>query len=238
MNLIKFPMRLALRAMNKALEPLGYRVARIPYFAVELERVLKAKPKLKFVQVGANDGVRFDGLFFAMTANRCPGLVIEPLPDYFARLSMNYRNFPEVTAVNLALHPTQQEARIYRVDPAKIADLPEWAEGIASFVPGHCEKLGIPRDAVVTEAVKCARLMDVLSDHEMLDADLLQIDTEGFDAEIIKMIDFSRFSPALIKFELVHLPQGERDSVRDLLSRANYRVVPDGNDFVAYRRAG
>lgn len=51
----------------------------------------------------------------------------------------------------------------------------------------------------------CTSLIQLVKDHDLFGLDYLQIDTEGFDDEIIKMIDFSIIKPKLIKFELVHL---------------------------------
>ena len=41
----------------------------------------------------------------------------------------------------------------------------------------------------------------ICSNHGITDIDYLQIDTEGFDSEIIKMIDFSKYKINTIRFE-------------------------------------
>jgi hypothetical protein len=43
--------------------------------------------------------------------------------------------------------------------------------------------------------------MQLLLDTATLDADLLQIDAEGYDSAILRMTDFARFRPRLIKYE-------------------------------------
>lgn len=71
---------------------------------------------------------------------------------------------------------------------------------------------------------------------QMLDADLLQVDTEGYDAKIIGMIDFGVCRPRLIKFEHKNLSAEERASVVGLLSRNGYACVGEVGDTVAWLR--
>ena len=226
------------KILNKLLEAHGYRIERISHFSRLLKQLAQRKPLFKFVQVGANDGVRFDSLYFFVTDHNCQGLVIEPLPDMFERLRLNYMDYPKITPLNIALHPTAHESTIYRVDPKQIGNFPSWVAGTASFLPDYHERTGIPKEAIITETVKCQPLMQVLEAHGMLDADLLQIDTEGFDAEILKMADFSRFKPTLIKFEHKHLQKEDLISVTSLLKNSGYQVFEDGSDTVAFRPQG
>ena len=68
--------------------------------------------------------------------------------------------------------------------------------------------------------------------------DLLQIDTEGYDCEIIKMINFGRHKPAIIHFE--HgLPSGaislaEFKECAALLMDHGYYVITEPFDAIAY----
>jgi FkbM family methyltransferase len=221
------------RLVDGTLEPFGYRLQRVSRFQVLLDATLRRTGTLSFVQVGAHDGIRFDELYFTVTRHRCAGLVIEPLNDIFQKLKSNYEDYPEVIPVRVALHPREREATIYRVAPEHAGALPDWVTGIASFVPDHHRKLGIPSECVVAERVPCAPLMEVLEKHSMLSADLLQIDTEGFDAQIVRMIDFRRFAPSLLKLERKHLEADEERSVRALLKSQGYRLVNDGPDLIA-----
>jgi len=222
------------KPLNKLLENWGYRIEKISRFSVLLERLYRKTPNFKFVQVGANDGVSFDDLYEFVTTHYCAGLVIEPLPDVFEVLRLNYLHYPRIVPVNMAVHADQTTATLYRVAADKIAALEKpWAAGIASFSPKHALELGIPPELITEESVACAPLMEVLTRHGALDAQMLQIDTEGYDAEVIKMIDFSRFRPALLKYEKRSLTASQQAATQDLLMRAGYRIIQDGSDTVA-----
>lgn len=219
--------------INKILYPFGYELKRIDRFALLLGRLLRSTPGVKFVQVGANDGVRFDGLYATVTAHRCAGLVIEPLPDMFKRLQFNYADYP-VIAVNKAVHATAKSMDLYRASPDHHRGLPDWASGLASFNREHLLTHGVPEGAISVESVHCASLMEILIEHRCLDANLLQIDTEGYDAEVLRMIDFDRFRPQLIKYEHKNLSLLDRHGMVTLLTQRGYRVKRQGEDTIAW----
>jgi hypothetical protein len=77
-------------------------------------------------------------------------------------------------------------------------------------------------------------LMELLETHEMLNAQLLQVDTEGYDGEILKMIDFSRFRPALIKYEHKNIEAAERRTLESALREHDYKTVVEGTDTIAW----
>lgn len=73
----------------------------------------------------------------------------------------------------------------------------------------------------------------------MQDVDYLQIDTEGFDAEILKSINFAYFMPTVIKFEWMHLTQTEKNEIKILLNLNGYTIEIDhsGSDCFAWLRS-
>jgi FkbM family methyltransferase len=213
----------------------GYRLKDASRFFIMMELLYAKTPRFKFVQIGANDGV--DALREFVGIYNCSGLVIEPLPDLFETLRRVYLPFPNVVPVNVALHATEPTATLYRIDPAKLAELNlPWVAGLGSFSPEHARRLSIPPEAVVKEQVACAHLMDILVRYQALDAHVLQIDTEGYDAEIIKMIDFARFRPVLIRYENIHISAQEKAEVAQILDQAGYRLSGDGADTNAELR--
>lgn len=225
------------RLLNKLLFMLGYQIAKIKMGDRLKIRLNQKYPHAKFVQVGANDGTSFDNLYEFVTTNDWSGIAIEPLPDVFSRLSFNYSFYPKIKPLNLAVHPTEKHVSIYRVDEKYHSEVPHWAYGSASFIKDNLTKSGVIKASYLREQqVECDHLMSVVSAHQMQDAVYLQVDTEGFDAYVIKMIDFNVWRPLLIKFEWVHLSDSEKQEVSSLLKNQGYVLCKEGIDMLAYQQ--
>ena len=221
---------------------LGYRIEpvdKLNCLEPLLYRRLAKAPNFFFVQIGANDGKFVDPIWNFVTRNRVAGLVVEPLKDMFDKLRANYRAYPNVTPVNTAIHATLRSVDLYRVDPARAGSVADWAQGIASVKRSRHAAAGVPAEVMITETVSGVTLEELLEQHHVGAIDLLQIDTEGYDAEIIRMIDFARRTPAIICFE--HgLPEGimtaaEFKACVDLLMDHGYLILTEDFDAVAYR---
>src|SRR4029453_18454609 len=131
------------KLLNKLLAPTGYRIERTSRFARELQSLTRRpEHRLKFVQIGANDGIRFDALHKFVTSHPCSGVVVEPLPDMFERLRANYADYPLIVPVNKAIHETAGVRPLFRVAPTAIARYAMWATGIASFDRSHLLRHG------------------------------------------------------------------------------------------------
>ena len=113
-----------------------------------------------------------------------------------------------------------------------------WASGIASFDRDHLFRHGIAPEDVTAETVRCTPLMTLLTETAMLDADLPQIDTEGYDAAILQMIDYSRFRPRLIKYEHKNMRADERAVAVARLQECGHRTVIEGPDTTAWQSRG
>lgn len=191
-----------------------------------------------FVQIGANDGISFDPIYNLVTREKVKGIAIEPIQDIFIQLKKNYRSHPQVELLNLAIHRDQKEMVLYRVDPKK-KDYPEWTKGTPSFSKSHHKLSHIPDNDIVEEVVKCISFNELIEQYSIKKIDLLQIDTEGYDAEIIKMIDFERLSPIIISFEhgmrqgIMSLRQFEE--CQEILFKNNYNIIVLDNDAIAYK---
>jgi FkbM family methyltransferase len=218
--------------INKLLASRGYEINKIGRTLFFLKKLAK-KGEISFIQVGANDGISFDNIYPFFKSHKCKGICIEPLPYFFDRLKINYDDSPNIVPLNIALHPTAEKFAIYSVNPKELHKYPHWVSGIASFNKEHLIKCNVKEGDLVTEVVACQPLSKVILEHGMLDLDYLQIDTEGFDDEIIKMIDFSQVKPKLIKFESVHLSLEKKLSTVDLLKSQGYKIIDEGTDMIA-----
>ena len=154
-----------------------------------------------FVQIGANDGVSHDPINAFVTANRLHGIVVEPLPDVFSKLQKTYKNQPQIRPFNLAIHKDLDQVVLHRPNPETSGAL----SGIASFNPDRHEltsrRSGLTADDIVAVEVPAKSLMTILEEAKAPHLDLLQIDTEGYDFEILASLNLDRYKPSIIRFE-------------------------------------
>lgn len=219
--------------INRLLAKHGYEVSKLPVFKNSLSKEILSDDDFFFVQIGANDGVKFDNLFEFVMANNCSGIVVEPLNVYFSKLRENYKENPSVRTVKSAICHGRAEVEIFYVNPECLPDLPEWAEGLGSIDREHLVREGIPSDCIMSEKVECVHLMDMLKKFGINKVNLLQIDVEGYDAEVIKMIDFDVIKPHVIKYERKHLSKSDQRLAARILKSEGYQVFRDKGDNIA-----
>jgi FkbM family methyltransferase len=207
---------------------------------------LARSPDVFFVEIGAMDGVAFDPLYEAVLKHGWRGLLVEPLPDLFAQLTRTYAGREGIILENVAVAETAGTLTMTRVKPDAVVHglVPSWAKGMSSLfddrngLAGHrisgedFEKI---RPHIVRETVRCDTLDNILRKHDVAKIDILQIDVEGYDYQVLKQVDFSRFQPTVIRMEWCNLPQEEKQSSRALLRRRGYRTAEVEFDLIAWR---
>ena len=234
--------------LKNLLKACGYEVRRVEnteFFRLEslLYRQLARVKIFDFIQIGACDGIHADPIhcFVSRNCDRVRGLVVEPLSDLFQKLRHTYRQCPTITPVNCAVHNYSKTMTLHRVDPQKLSEAPPWAIGISSFEENHHLRSGVPSSLMVSTTVSCRKLSDLINDYGFRKIDLLQIDTEGSDADIILGHDFSWISPRIIQFEYggpsQTMPAAKLRSVVTRLREFGYDIVFLDCDVVAWQRS-
>ena len=192
-----------------------------------------------FIQIGANNGQRYDPIHHLLLREReyIKGIAIEPVKEYYEELTVTYQDFPQIKLLKTAIHNTDFEAVIYKIDPA-LKNIPEHLKGMSSFDRSNFTKDGISTTDIITETVPCISFMDLIESEKITTLHLLQIDAEGYDVEIVKSIDFKKIKPLIINFE--HrwqynlIADSELFTVLKTLIDNGYQIVLNGNDALAY----
>jgi hypothetical protein len=81
--------------------------------------------------------------------------------------------------------------------------------------------------------VPCMPLPALLKKRSVPHVDLLQIDTEGFDYQVLKLFDFNRMKPRIVQFEHIHLNLEDQMAAINLLRSHGYQVTTCFTDVVA-----
>lgn len=149
-----------LNRLNQHLYKSKYHLSRIDHvnlFEPLLYLIIKKTNDFSFIQIGANDGKSFDPVYQFVTHNhnRLKGIVIEPMKDTFKQLEHNYQKFHNIITINAAIHNSDKEMVLYKANPKRLRELPEWTKGMASFNKEHFANHNIPEDYLITEQVQC-----------------------------------------------------------------------------------
>ena len=202
-----------------------------------------------FLQIGGNDGFVNDPIFKLIKRDGWKGIIAEPQKKVFNdKLKRTYRLDKNVILENVAISDKTETRKLYKLTMSEA----RWATGIATFDretlekqidSGHVERkakkegVSLPakrEDYITYEEVECLTIIDLLDKHKQKHLNLLQIDTEGYDYEIIKTIDFSKMKPDIISFEHEHLSKNDREICVHLLTSHGYKIELNPNDVIAY----
>ena len=196
-------------------------------------------PSVFFMQIGANDGSKGDYLETYVQARGWRGLLLEPIPYVFANLQSRHGGNPRLTLVNAAIGDHVGTAQLYYLPKDEESDLPFWYDAIASFrkevILTHAPWIPDIESRVASIEVPTMTFASLCETHSIDSVDLIQIDTEGYDYEIIRQIDFDRIAPVLILFEHYHLGPDEREACRAYLQGHGYSLISNFMDTVAIR---
>lgn len=208
-------------------------VRKLEFADVAYRRMIEAGRTLTFVQVGVYDGVTNDPLYPYIVDHGWTGLLIEPQSEACQRLRDLHRNRPGIRVVQAAIHDHDGEMNLFRVQMN--SDLPAWCGGLASFSRESIEKHeslapGVS-NAIVEETVQTRTFRTLLSESGSNGVpDILQIDTEGFDAQILNWFPFDEMAPPIVQFERKHLDVPTQEACLDRLTTFGYRFAPSGGE--------
>lgn len=192
-----------------------------------------------FIEIGCNDGVIHDPLYQLILANNWRGILVEPVKFYFDKLKLNYKGNANLIFENIAISDHDETRDFYRVKE-QVDHLPAWSRGLGSFYPEVIlkHKWAIPdlEAYIVKDSVRCYALASLLRKHQVDRLNLLMIDTEGYDFEILKQIDFSKIKPELIVYEHKHMSRQERRECRNRLEGQNYLISRHFSNTLAYQQ--
>lgn len=207
-----------------------------PYFEL-LETLASLRPDAFFIQIGSNDGAHSDPLRPVILHSKWRGILIEPVPYVFERLKANYGHIKRLKLENVAIAAEDGTLPFYhlrKAAPDEIGKLPGWYDQLGSFLPEVVlkHKEFIPD---IEQRVTCTQVAAITVDtlcrrNGVERVDLIHIDTEGYDYEIIKLIDWSRLRPKILIFEHHHLSTAARAECEAFLRGLGYDLKPEWLD--------
>jgi FkbM family methyltransferase len=213
-----------------------------------LNQFSKKNYPITFLQIGANDGFIYDPLHKFIKRDNWKGIMLEPQPHVYNKFLVKlHAKRPEIKPINVALDKTDGTRTLYKLAISN----ERWATGLSSFDKErllnklsekwflrHVRRQGITLPVNVEEIV-IAQEIDTISPETLLKMfdncsfNLLAIDTEGFDFEILKMLDLGRISPSLILYEEGNFDEKTIQECRAYLQKHGYSCLSINKDVIA-----
>lgn len=159
-----------------------------------------------FFQIGTNNG---NDLFNMHVLKEKPDLVIlvEPNKDLVNEIMKNYElieQFSKVVIYNNAIYYENNQT-VDLVIPSKHGIYGQKADNGFTYGDQHFSLVPMndwgKKEDMASIQAKTITFDQICKNHNITTIEYLQIDTEGFDTEIIKMIDFSKYKIKNIRFE-------------------------------------
>src|SRR6185295_602876 len=147
---------------------------------------LLSKNKVRFIQIGANDGIKNDPVHAFIKKNYWTGILVEPIPEMMERLRNAYRGMNDLIFENVGIAGQNGTMDFYYLPP-KYSE-PDWLQQIGTFDKNaillNLENYPELLDKIETRKIATLTLKELLGKNNISKTDLLIIDAEGFEYKI------------------------------------------------------
>ncbi|WP_152052595.1 FkbM family methyltransferase [Tautonia marina] len=224
----------------------GLQITRLPFpndhplnlLTLLADRIPHTGADFSLVQIGANDGVSNDPVHDLIIERGWSALLVEPLTDAFDRLKKTYENVDHVQCVNCAIGHTDGTMTLWRVAEAPGSPASRCTSFSRAVLAKQYRSIPNLESRIQPIEVPSFTLQTLLERCKVGRIDLLQIDTEGFDFEVIKMMFSTPIRPGIINFENNHLSYDDKVACARMLREQGYRYLSFGRDTTAFRTEG
>jgi len=214
-----------------------------------LDEFSKLHDTVTVIQVGANDGITHDPIHKFIKRDKWNGVLLEPQKHVFPILEKLYAKNKGITTLNAALGSEDGSTKLYRIGFSNA----RWATGLATFNKdvleeafenGYVEKWAsidgtpIPTEKekqIIAEEIQVISTDTLLKSNNINHVDFLQIDTEGFDFEVIKLFfaNSLQVKPTGIIYEHFHLSEDDINKCEEFLESKGYITKQYGGNTAA-----
>ena len=175
------------------------------------------------IQIGDNDGLRFDSLNYYIKKYKTKSILVEPIKDNFEDLKNNYKEYKNIIFENLAISVNDEISYLYKVNPIKLKNyIGDHYIGISSFDKNHLIKHGVKKNGIIKEKLDSISIKDLILKHNINKFELFFVDAEGYDADIVSdFLNSSLIRPVII-LEYLHIPNKKFQNLTNLLKEKKY----------------
>lgn len=196
-----------------------------------------------FMEIGAWDGIGDDFFYPEAKKHNIAGLLVEPQEDQFLKLKENYSYNPHTLFENSAVAEKDCIKPLFYISQDSRNLIPAYSslkkEKIANDVRGlQLQKLlpaGENSHYISSKPIQCLAVSSIIKKHGVKKVDILQIDTEGYEYEILKTLPFDIIAPKIIRCEFKNMVVVDiKNSIR-LLKNKGYSIILTTADILAVK---
>lgn len=203
-----------------------------------LATVFPSLKKLRFLQIGSNDGSMEDPISILIDQYKWRGTFVEGDPLKAELLKARRGNQKHFQIISTILCDHNGTVEFYSL---KADELPDFARGLGTVSKKRIEEaqrdLGRFQPEIITRNLPCTSVRSFF-DHVDRKFDLCVIDAEGLDFLILKLLHQEKAIPRVLLFEHKCLSRSDVNECFELLMQEHYNLLVDDRDCVAYRRVG
>lgn len=200
------------------------------------------------IQIGSYIGDTKNDPLFETIDSFTRLFLIEPVPSYFEQLKKNYaKTYPDyysnMVFINKAV-TTRDNDWVEMHVPSLSNDLskfPYWVPQLASIRSDHIKKHirlnptnGLDRLVMEKIQVPTITLKTILTNYQIKSIHTLQVDTEGYDYNILMDYDFS-IQPYQILFEYTHMNEDQYQKLENKLDSLGYTFDSIDHENICFR---
>lgn len=180
---------------------------------------LNLKP-LAYLDIGTNHPQVINNTYFFYQKG-CSGVCIEPDPDLYREIK-KYRPWDTVLNAGIGAGDRTQ-AEFYRMT----------ASSLSTFSRSEAERFSASGRQKIEEVVPMSllKINDVIRSHFPQRPDFISIDTEGWDLEILKTLNFQKYRPAIFCIETLTYDENKKEqklyNIIKFMQEKNYLVYAD-----------
>lgn len=200
--------------------------------------------KFDLVIIGAHNGL---GLEELILEQKNKVLLIEPVNYNLQSLKNRFKNKNNMIYENVGVSDEKKQIKFYYVKESSVKKLgKEWGSGIGSFrkkhlLDHHRKRFKIIESDLEEVDVKIVVFNDLVEKYNIIEIEYLLIDTEGYDYQIIKSIDFNKTKINKVKFEYKHLDDTFKFDIRllelrEMFNQLNYKEIDFDSENITFEK--
>jgi len=206
-----------------------------------IRKIVVSDEQAFFMEIGSWDGIGADLFYPLIKQHKIAGILIEPHESAFRILKENYAYHDKVIFENVAVAEKDGIKPLFFVSLNSQAIVPAHASlhkevvkrEIAFLQQEHVLPSGEHSQYIASRPIECMSISSILDKHGINKVDMLQIDTEGYEYEILESLPFDRINPRLIRCEFTNMEKtAYRESIK-IFRENGYSVILQSPDIIA-----